>query len=72
MMSSILLNPQLMLYSTALGGTALAVRLISCILCGMAAGIFVRIFFRQKDFFILTDLRREQATIRTRIRCSDF
>lgn len=51
MMSSILLNPQLMLYSTALGGTALAVRLISCILCGMAAGIFVRIFFRQKDFF---------------------
>lgn len=72
MMSSILLNPQLMLYSTALGGTALAVRLISCVLCGMAAGIFVRIFFRQKVFFILTDLRREQATIRTRIRCSAF
>ena len=39
MMSSILLNPQLMLYSTALGGTALAVRLISCVLCGMAVGI---------------------------------
>lgn len=51
MMSSILLNPQLMLYSTALGGTALAVRLISCVLCGMATGIFVRIFFRQKVFF---------------------
>lgn len=51
MMSSILLNPQLMLYSTALGGTALAVRIISCILCGMAAGVLVRIFFRKKEFF---------------------
>lgn len=51
MMSSILLNPQLMLYSTALGGTALAVRIISCILCGLAAGIAVRIFFRKKGFF---------------------
>ena len=29
MMSSILLNPQLILYSTALGGVALAVRIIS-------------------------------------------
>lgn len=51
MMSSILLNPQLMLYSTALGGTALAVRIISCILCGIAAGSAVRIFFRKKGFF---------------------
>lgn len=51
MMSSILLNPQLMLYSTALGGTALAVRIISCILCGITAGILVRIFFRQNAFF---------------------
>ena len=51
MMSSILLNPQLMLYSTALGGTALAVRIISCILCGIAAGIAVRIFFRKNGFF---------------------
>lgn len=44
-------TPQLMLYSTALGGTALAVRIISCILCGIAAGIAVRIFFRKKGFF---------------------
>lgn len=51
MMSSSLLNPQLMLYSTALGGTALAVRIISCILCGITAGILVRIFFRQNAFF---------------------
>ena len=31
MMSSILLNPQLILYSTALGATALTVRIVSCL-----------------------------------------
>lgn len=51
MMSSILLNPQLMLYSTALGSTAFAVRLISCIICGIVAGVLVHIFFRGKAFF---------------------
>ena len=51
MMSSILLNPQLILYSTALGGTALAVRLISCILCGIAAGLAVHFFFGKKEIF---------------------
>lgn len=51
MMSSILLNPQLMLYSTALGGTALAVRLISCILCGIGAGLAVHFFFGKRAFF---------------------
>lgn len=51
MMSSILLNPQLMLYSTALGRTAFVVRLVSCILCGIMAGLAVHFFFRQKEFF---------------------
>lgn len=51
MMSSILLNPQLILYSTALGGTALLVRLISCILCGIGAGLAVHFFFGKKEFF---------------------
>ena len=37
MMGSILLNPQLIVYSTALGTTALAVRIVSCFLCGIAA-----------------------------------
>ena len=41
MMSSILLNPQLMIYSTALGTTALTVRIVSCFLCGIAAGLAV-------------------------------
>ena len=41
MMCSILLNPQLIIYSTALGTTALAVRVISCFLCGIAAGVLL-------------------------------
>ena len=51
MMSSILLNPQLILYSAALGTTALAVRIVTCFLCGVTAGVLVRIFFRRKSFF---------------------
>lgn len=51
MMSSILLNPQLMIYSAALGRTALAVRIISCFLCGITAGLLVRIFYRKRVFF---------------------
>ena len=51
MMSSILLNPQLMLYSTALGGQALAVRLITCILCGVLAGLLVHFLWGKREFF---------------------
>ena len=51
MMSSVLLNPQLMMYSTALGAAALAVRIISCTVCGAAAGLAVHIFYRKKPFF---------------------
>lgn len=51
MMSSILLNPQLIIYSAALGKNALAVRIISCFLCGSAAGLLLRIFYREKSFF---------------------
>lgn len=51
MMSSILLNPQLLLYSAALGGAMLAVRLISCFLCGVAAGALVRALCRRGSFF---------------------
>lgn len=51
MMSSILLNPQLIIYSAALGKTALAVRIISCFLCGSAAGLLLRIFYKGKNFF---------------------
>ena len=51
MMSSILLNPQLILYSTALGTTALVIRIASSFLCGIAAGILIRIFYKDKGFF---------------------
>ena len=51
MMSSILLNPQLIIYSAALGQTAMAVRIVSCFLCGTAAGLLVRAFYRNKAFF---------------------
>ncbi len=51
MMSSILLNPQLIIYSAALGKTALAVRIISCFLCGIAAGLLIRFFYKNRSFF---------------------
>lgn len=51
MMSSILLNPQLIIYSAALGGTVLAVRIVSCFLCGIAAGLVLLLFYRRKPFF---------------------
>lgn len=51
MMSSILLNPQLILYSMALGKTALVIRILSSFLCGAAAGLLIRVFYREKGFF---------------------
>lgn len=51
MMGSILLNPQLLAYSAALGYTALAIRFVSCFLCGIVAGLFVRFFYSHKSFF---------------------
>ncbi|MBP3709650.1 MAG: permease [Treponema sp.] len=49
MMSSILLNPQLIMYSAALGPAILTVRVVSCFACGIAAGMLVRIFFCRKS-----------------------
>lgn len=54
MMSSILLNPQLIIYSAALGGTVLTVRIVSCFLCGIVAGLLIRFFYRDKPFFNFT------------------
>ncbi len=51
MMASILLTPQLIVYSAALGPAALAVRIFSCFLCGCAAGLLVFAFCRRKAFF---------------------
>ena len=51
MMASILLNPQLIIYSAALGTTALTVRIVTCFLCGCTAGLLVFLFYRDRDFF---------------------
>ena len=51
MMASILLNPQLIVYSAALGPVALTVRIVSCFFCGIAAGLLLYFFFREKPFF---------------------
>ena len=51
MMSSILINPQLIVYSSALGASALAVRIVSCLICGIAAGVLIRVFYQKRPFF---------------------
>ena len=51
MMSSILLNPQLMIYTSALGETAFWVRFVSSFLCGCCAGILIRVFYKNRNFF---------------------
>lgn len=48
MMSSVLLNPQLMMYSMALGTTASMIRLFSCTICGIVAGFLVWLFYERK------------------------
>jgi uncharacterized membrane protein YraQ (UPF0718 family) len=57
MMSSILLNPQLMMYSAALGETMLIIRIVSCFACGILAGFLVNIFFKKKPFFNFKNFR---------------
>ena len=60
-MASILLNPQLIIYSAALGSKALAVRIISCFVCGSAAGLLVHIFFKEKEFFDFRDFEERKS-----------
>lgn len=57
MMSSILLNPQLIIYSAALGFNALVIRIFACFLCGIFAGLLIYFFFRNKEFFSFGDFR---------------
>jgi uncharacterized membrane protein YraQ (UPF0718 family) len=51
MVGSILLNPQLLFYSAALGRAALIIRFFSCFLCGITAGLLIHLFFKDKKFF---------------------
>ena len=61
MMSSILLNPQLIVYSAALGGTVLTVRILSCFVCGTAAGLLIRAFYQNKSFFNFQGFEEPQS-----------
>ncbi|MBR4759976.1 MAG: permease [Lachnospiraceae bacterium] len=51
MMSSILLNPQLIIYSAALGVKVLWIRILTCFFCGIAVGLLIMFFFRGKSYF---------------------
>ena len=61
MMASILLNPQLIIYSAALGRTALAVRIISCFVCGCAVGLLIFFFYRDGEFFDFTGFQERES-----------
>ena len=61
MMASILLNPQLIIYSAALGTTALTVRIVSCFLCGCAAGLLIWLFYRNRPFFDFTGFEEKAS-----------
>lgn len=54
MMSSILLNPQLLITSGILGPEAVTVRFLSAFLTGIGAGLCVRFFYRDRSYFNLT------------------
>lgn len=60
MMSSILLNPQLLIYSAALGTNALLIRLNTSILCGFLAGVLIKIFYKDKSFFNFKGFEEKQ------------
>ena len=64
MMASILLNPQLIIYSAALGGTVLVIRIISCFLCGSAAGILIYLFYHDREFFDFSGFEDSQDASR--------
>lgn len=51
MMSSILLNPQLLVYSIVLGKAVLITRFISCFTCGVLMGLLIRFLYGYDKFF---------------------
>ena len=67
MMGSILLNPQLIFYSAALGPVVLAIRIVTCFICGIAAGLLVYAFYMKKsrsyfNFAGFSETSKEQIT----------
>ena len=62
MMSSILLNPQLIAYSFALGSTVVVIRLVSCTLCGIVAGLLVKVYGKSILSFSSMEERKSRDT----------
>jgi len=51
MVSSILLNPQLLWYTSVLGRGAVIARFLAALIGGIAAGLLVHFFFKGRNFF---------------------
>src|SRR5574344_1431831 len=49
MMSSVLLNPQLLVYTGMLGTAAVIIRFVLCFLCGVAAGTIVHFVYVRRN-----------------------
>lgn len=54
MVASVLLNPQLIAYSLALGPTVFTLRIVTCLIMALAAGFLLRYCFKNKPFFNFT------------------
>jgi uncharacterized membrane protein YraQ (UPF0718 family) len=61
MVSSILLNPNLLLFSFALGVPIVLFRLFSCIAAGFTAGILAKIFFKDRNLFDFKSFAEHQC-----------
>lgn len=48
-MASVLLNPQLIIYSMALGKQMVIIRILSCALCSIVAGLLIYLFYQSKN-----------------------
>lgn len=59
MVSSILINPNLFIFSFALGMPLAIIRLFLSLLAGVIAGILIYLFFRKKKFFRFDDFHRK-------------
>lgn len=54
MMSSILLNPQLIIYTAVLGDEVFFIRIVSSLTCGIVAGLCIKQFNKNNSFFNFT------------------
>lgn len=63
MISSILINPNLFIFSLVLGLPFAFARLFLCISAGMTAGLLVKIFLKESSFLILKVSQRRKSVL---------